>query len=88
MILEPKSINGFLAIIDNGNFDKAAKILNITTSALSIRVSSLERNMREKLLIRTRPFSLTQAGEIFYEYALEFKKMESSLKLRLTEISE
>ncbi|WAT00782.1 LysR family transcriptional regulator [Rouxiella chamberiensis] len=43
MFLEPKSINGFLAIIDNGNFDKAAKILNITTSALSIRVSSLRK---------------------------------------------
>ncbi|MDR3431241.1 MAG: LysR family transcriptional regulator [Rouxiella aceris] len=88
MFLEPKSINGFLAIIDNGNFEKAAKKLNITTSALSIRMSSLEKTMGEKLLVRTRPFSLTQAGEIFYEYALEYKKMESSLKEKLTGIAE
>ncbi|NMP28395.1 LysR family transcriptional regulator [Rahnella sp. SAP-1] len=88
MFLEPKSINGFLAIIDNGNFEKAAKKLNITTSALSIRMSSLEKTMGEKLLVRTRPFSLTQAGEIFYEYALEYKKMESSLKAKLTGMTE
>jgi len=41
MIIEPKGVNGFLAIVENGNFEKAAKKLGITTSALSIRVSTL-----------------------------------------------
>lgn len=83
MIFEPKGINGFLAIVENGNFEKAAKTLGITTSALSIRVSTLEREIGEKLLIRKRPFVLTDTGHIFYKHALKLRELESILKERI-----
>ncbi|EIC85752.1 LysR family transcriptional regulator [Serratia sp. M24T3] len=87
MLFEPKGINGFLAIIENGNFEKAAKTLGITTSALSIRVSSLEREIGKKLLIRKRPFILTALGEVFYKHALKLRELENSLKEKIKKIS-
>lgn len=83
MIFEPKGINGFLAIVENGNFEKAARTLGITTSALSIRVSTLEREIGEKLLIRKRPFVLTDTGHIFYKHALKLRELENNLKERI-----
>lgn len=84
MIFEPKGINGFLAIVENGNFEKAARTLGITTSALSIRVSTLEREIGEKLLIRKRPFVLTDTGHIFYKHALKLRELENILKERIS----
>ncbi|CAM3701851.1 LysR family transcriptional regulator [Rouxiella silvae] len=87
MIIEPKGVNGFLAIVENGNFEKAAKKLGITTSALSIRVSTLEKLIGGKLLIRKRPFILTETGHLLYNHALQLRELECSLKQKIDKIS-
>lgn len=87
MIFEPKGINGFLAIVENGNFEKAAKTLGITTSALSIRVSALEREIGEKLLLRKRPFVLTETGHIIYKHALKLRELEKNLREGIKKIT-
>lgn len=87
MVIEPKGINGFLAIIEKGSFALAAKMLGITTSALSIRVSTLERVVGDKLLIRSRPFVLTETGEIIYNHAIKLRELEASLKEKIEKIS-
>jgi len=87
MVIEPKGINGFLAIIEHGNFALAAKMLGITTSALSIRVSTLERIVGDKLLIRSRPLALTETGEIIYHHAMKLRELEKSLKEKIEKIA-
>lgn len=87
MIIESKGLAGFVAIVEHGNFERAAKNLNITTSALSIRISTLERNIGSKLLIRKRPFVLTDSGYALYSYALKLRELESILKERITKVS-
>ncbi|NMP28394.1 LysR family transcriptional regulator [Rahnella sp. SAP-1] len=87
MTIDPKGINGFLAIVENGNFEKAAKKLGITTSALSIRVSTLEKIIGEPLLIRKRPFILTETGHILYEHALQLRNLEISLIEKISKIA-
>ncbi|KAB7894889.1 LysR family transcriptional regulator [Rouxiella sp. S1S-2] len=87
MIIEPKGVNGFLAIVENGNFEKAAKKLGITTSALSIRVSTLEKLIGGKLLIRKRPFVLTKTGHLLYNHALQLRELENSLKQKIDKIA-
>ncbi|WAT00781.1 LysR family transcriptional regulator [Rouxiella chamberiensis] len=87
MTIEPKGIKGFLAIVENGSFASAAKTLGITTSALSIRMSTLERIIGEKLLIRKRPFILTESGKIFYNHALKLRDLESSLRKKIEKIA-
>lgn len=87
MAMDLKGIYGFFAIIENGNFDKAAKQLGITTSALSIRVSGLEKVIGGKLLIRKRPFVLTKRGTVVYEHALQLQKLELRLKSKIKKIA-
>ncbi len=62
----------FTCVIEEGSFSKAAGKLNITKSAVSKRISSLEAQLGVKLLHRsTRKLSLTEAGERYFEYALQ-----------------
>lgn len=54
----------FTKVIECGNFSKAAKALNTTTSSVSRHIDALERELEIKLLNRsTRHIELTEAGE-------------------------
>jgi len=69
-----KSFNDFpifLAVAENGGFSAAAHILGISKSAVSKRVTHLEQYLGARLFHRTtRHLSLTEAGEVFYESAV------------------
>jgi len=61
----------FVAVVDNGGFSPAAKLLGISKSAVSKRINQLEQNLGVKLLHRTtRKISLTEAGKHFFEHAV------------------
>lgn len=54
----------FTKVIECGNFSKAAKALNTTTSSVSRHIDALERELEITLLNRsTRHIGLTEAGE-------------------------
>ncbi|STY93833.1 LysR family transcriptional regulator [Moraxella bovis] len=62
----------FVAVVRHGSFSGAAKELNITTSAVSQQIRSLENELGAVLLQRsTRRVSLTEVGELFYQSALK-----------------
>ncbi|MDP2571908.1 LysR family transcriptional regulator [Vibrio penaeicida] len=62
----------FTSVIEEGSFSQAAKKLGISKSAVSKRISGLEDQLGVKLLHRsTRKLSLTEAGERYYQHALE-----------------
>lgn len=62
-------LNAFIAVVQNGNFTKAASALGSTQSAVSQSVNSLEQNLELKLFHRTtRSVTLTEAGEKLFEY--------------------
>lgn len=62
----------FLAVADQGGFSQASKILGVSKSAVSKRISLLEEQLDTRLFHRTtRKLSLTEAGERFYEYAAQ-----------------
>lgn len=61
----------FASVVRHGSFSGTAKELNITTSAVSQQIRSLESDLGTVLLQRsTRKISLTEAGEIFYQSAI------------------
>jgi len=62
----------FVAVIENGGFSAAARTLGISKSAVSKRITQLERHLGVRLLHRTtRKLSLTEAGERYFEHAAQ-----------------
>jgi DNA-binding transcriptional LysR family regulator len=62
----------FLAVVDTGNFHKAAQQLNVTQSTVSMRVKALEGLLGRPLLTRSRAgATATAAGQQFRRYALQ-----------------
>lgn len=64
-------IEYFKIIIETQSFSKAAELCNITQSAISQQIKSLEAELGVPLLDRhNRTFTPTKAGEVFYRNAL------------------
>lgn len=78
-----KKIDTFLAVVETGSFEGAAKKLFITSSAVSLRISTLERTMGIPLLLRRRPCVPTPQGRIFYQHAAQLTKMKQLLESEL-----
>jgi LysR family transcriptional regulator (chromosome initiation inhibitor) len=62
MKIDPRRSAAFLAAIDSGSLEAAAQQLNITSSAVSQRISALEQDLGTPLLIRSRPCRPTAPG--------------------------
>lgn len=70
MLEKLRGLAVFATVVKYGSFGGAAKELNITTSAVSQQIRSLETDLEVTLLHRsTRKISLTEAGETLYRYA-------------------
>ena len=62
----------FIAVADSAGFSSAGRELGISKSAVSKRITQLEDQLGARLFHRTtRKLSLTEAGERFYEYAVQ-----------------
>ena len=62
----------FVAVVENGGFSAAARMLGISKSAVSKRINQLEAHLGVRLLHRTtRKLSLTEAGERYFEHAAQ-----------------
>lgn len=65
------SLNGiriFTAVVKQGSYAKAAKVLNLSNSAVSKAISSLEERLGVVLFQRTtRQIKLTEEGRIYFE---------------------
>ncbi|MCP4418540.1 MAG: LysR family transcriptional regulator [Chloroflexi bacterium] len=68
--MEIRQIEAFLAVIQEGNFTRAANSLNLTQPSLSTRIQQLEQSLGGSLFFRKqRPLLLTPLGELFRDYA-------------------
>lgn len=68
--MNTEQLKSFIQVAENLNFARAAEILNITQSAVSRQIHSLEEELGAKLLHRTtRTVTLTPAGLSFLEDA-------------------
>jgi LysR family transcriptional regulator, hydrogen peroxide-inducible genes activator len=65
----------FLAVIDQGNFTRAAEACNVTQATLSIGIAKLEKILGPRLFRRTnRRVDLTQEGVRFASHAREIEE--------------
>lgn len=64
MLFSSARLEALAAVCDTGSFDQAALQLHLTPSALSQRISALEREAGQVLVQRSRPVEPTEAGRV------------------------
>lgn len=82
--MNTQQLESFIQVAENLNFARAAEVLNITQSAVSRQINSLETELGTKLFNRsTRSVSLTPAGISFLEDAKDVlaRLQTASLKI-------
>jgi len=75
-----KLIEAMAAVFNEGGFDKAARALHITQSAVSQRVKLLEEQVGQVLLVRAVPPRVTPAGRRLLRHYLKVNKLEDDLR--------
>ena len=78
-MLDYKLIEALAMVAMEGGFDKAAKALHITQSAVSQRLKLLEELTGQVLIARTTPPQATSAGRKFLKHYLQVKQLEDDL---------
>lgn len=70
--METKWLEDFISLAETHSFSRSAELRHVTQPAFSRRIQSLEAWLGADLIDRTSyPTSLTPAGEVFYEQAME-----------------
>jgi DNA-binding transcriptional LysR family regulator len=78
-------IRTFLEISDCGNFNRAAKNLNVTQSTVSARIKAMEERFGRILFKRGHAgVELTSAGQHFRQYALNIQRLWQQAQQRIS----
>lgn len=82
-----KWIDDFLALAEYKNFSTAADSIYISQSALSKHIKAIECELGVPLFIRTNTKAeLTDAGNVYLEYALNIRKFTHELRYKLDKV--
>lgn len=76
MRIDPELAATLAAIVDEGTLDAASRRLQITPSAVSQRLKTLEQQLGRILVVRTKPAKLTEAGEAVVRWARQIALLE------------
>ncbi len=77
--LDPAALDCLAALADDGNFERAAQRLAITQSAVSQRLRSLEAQVGQLLVVRSRPLRLTEPGKVLLRFARQLQAMRADV---------
>ncbi len=80
-------LRALVAILRAGSFERAARQLHITPSAVSQRVRTLEERLGCVLLVRGNPVTATAEGERLYRHYLQIEMLEADLAHDLTPLA-
>lgn len=83
-MIDRRQLKYFLAVVEAGNFSRAAQRMNVTQATLSIGIAKLEQGLGATLFFRnSQRVHLTDAGNRFLEHARaiehEFNRAEQKL---------
>jgi DNA-binding transcriptional LysR family regulator len=87
--MQIESLKVFCDLADTESFTKAAQINEVTQSAVSQQISSLERMFKSLLIERSKKkFRLTREGQVLYEYSKQMIATYEALQSKLQEIKD
>lgn len=84
-MLDYKLIEALAMVVQEGGFERAARALYLTQSAISQRVHQLEERTGQVLLSRTTPPRPSDAGLQLIKHYRQVKLLEENLSTELTE---
>lgn len=89
LIMQIESLKMFCDLAETESFTKAAQINEVTQSAVSQQISSLERQFKSILIERSKKkFRLTREGQVLYDYSKQIIQTYESLHSKLQEIKD
>src|SRR5699024_12154186 len=83
-----RELHHFIAIVEHGNFSKAAANIYVSQPTLSKSIKKLEEDLQVHLFRRsTRNLQLTDAGQIVYQQALKINGLIDELAAKLDNLT-
>lgn len=82
-MLDYPALRAVAAVVRTGSFEKAARLLNVTPSAVSQRVKQLEERLGTVLVVRGTPCVATETGDRLCRHAETVSLLEGDLLARL-----
>jgi LysR family transcriptional regulator, transcriptional activator of the cysJI operon len=87
--MQIESLKVFCDLAETESFTKAAQINNVTQSAVSQQISSLERIFKALLIERSKKkFRLTREGQVLYDHSKQVIQTYEALHNKLQEIKD
>ena len=87
--MQIESLKVFCDLAETESFTKAAQINNVTQSAVSQQISSLERQFNSLLIERSKKkFRLTREGQVLYDFSKQIIQTYEALHSKLQEIKD
>src|ERR1041385_5468184 len=87
--MQIESLKVFCDLAETESFTKAAQINEVTQSAVSQQISSLERQFKSLLIERSKKkFRLTREGQVLYDYSKQVIQTYEALQNKLQEIKD
>lgn len=75
MAIELHQLRALAAVVEQGTFDRAAQVLHVTPSAVSQRIRALESAAGSVLVLRSKPVTVTPAGESLLALARQIDQL-------------
>lgn len=80
----PEQLRTFVAVIEQGTLEAAARELSVTPSAVSQRIKALEQSLGRALLRRGKPARATESGEVVLQLARQLNLVTADAMAQLT----
>ncbi|WBX99988.1 LysR family transcriptional regulator ArgP [Ramlibacter tataouinensis] len=84
---DPAALECLAAIVEEGGFERAARRLSITQSAVSQRLRALESQVGTVLVVRSRPLRPTAAGQLLLKHTRQLRLLRADLDRDLRELA-
>lgn len=81
--LDSAGLDCLAALADERSFERAAQRLAITQSAVSQRLRSLEAQVGQLLVVRSRPLRLTEPGKVLLRFARQLQALRTDVAREL-----
>jgi LysR family transcriptional regulator, chromosome initiation inhibitor len=86
-MLDYTSLSAVAVVVREGSFERAARALNVTPSAISQRIKQLEERLGGVLIVRGQPCTATEMGRLICRHVEQVGMLEHDLRGSLPRLS-